>query len=398
MAEFVGGWIPSSPEEKEKHERLFPLTALEWAAPEVVETELYVPTGLVNWYDQIGGTCVGYSGSWCTTVRNSTPDTTKKYRALLLYKKCREIMGEDPNDINGGATMPSCGKALKNFGHVLVIGNTDQGWNIEEGIESYYWGLRWEDARLAISQNKPVHFGIPWHSKFMTPKLIAGEYWIGTEDLWGGMVGGHAIMGYYWSDKRNAIRLRNTWGGDYPDVWLGAKAINTLLSEQGEMMICVDRPNGPVGKLELVEPFTIAPSAPKAGDKIAAHMHVKNTGEGKLTAVALAIEDMVDGVGKAGFGFTSDFDLEPGQEYDHNPTRPDALTAGHWRFRGDYKQYGTYHVLGTVEVDVADEPPPPPPEPTETLTVNPETLTIDGVTYSTEADQPDGVVFRRVST
>ncbi len=393
----IKGWIPSSKEEKERHERLYSIDVLGWEAPEVVERRLTVPssessdgftTNLINFYDQgPTGTCVGYSGSWCTTVRNSTDTLAKKYNAKELYKQCRRIMGVDPNNLNGGATMPSVGKALRDWGHILVTGkSTNKPVSKEEGIESYNWGLSAADARLAISQGKPAHFGVYWYQAFQSPKLINGEYWIGWQTgSWGAALGGHAIAMIEWSDKRNAGRLKNTWGNEYPEVWINATAINRLLNAQGELLICVDRnptPPTPVGKIELVEALTIQPSTPALGDNLVGRFVVKNSGNAVLTLTSIGIRGTKNGIENWDFGLQP-LVINVGQAVELAPRCDRPLEFGSYVFRASYQDATGWHDLGNpVSFEIK---PAPSAQITEDIYLN-----VDGVLYTAK-----GVVFTK---
>lgn len=388
------GWIPTPPELKEQQLRLYNLDnwGLSVPAAGAVENPLYYPThadgqNIVDAYNQIGGTCVGASGAQATTARNSKPGDDKLYDYMALYCQCRKLMGDGACNKNAGATMQSVGRALQEWGGVRIIGGKKQPASTAEGIVSYSFGYDADSIRTALGNGIYIQIGIPVYQAMLSPKLIRNavtgqnEYWIYWQTgSWGSMLGGHAMFSYWWSDQRNAFFLPNTWGFDWCEgkgSWLSRASFTRLrgAAMAAEILICVDRDPGPqsgVGKLELAEPFTIAPWPLKVGDKATAHLKVKNTGDGKLTGVGLAIEDMKNGLGGPGFGFTPDFDLEPGAVYDHNPTSDTPVSAGHWRFRGDYRKDGRYTVLGTVEADVTDEPepPPPPPPPTDHLTVD----------------------------
>jgi hypothetical protein len=407
------GWIPHTDDVKKELFAAYSIDFLGLATPLTVEKSLPFPSrvdgqDVINAYDQVGGTCGGASSAQATTGRHELrqPGAGKLFDYMGIYCHTRQVMGDTgPCNINQGVTMQALGKTLKNWGAPQIIGGKVQPVQIENGVASYSWGYNADAIRTGISNGIYVQIGIAIYQAFQSPKKFINpingkeEYMVYWQDgSWGSFLGGHAMTTWTWSDQLDAFYLWNTWGYGFPKTWMSRKAFTRLLTAAmpAEIMLCVDRPTGPVGKIELAEPFTIVPNPAKTGDKIIAHLAVKNTGDGVAKGVKFAIEDMVDSVGKDGFGFTPEMDLQPGGTYGYSPERPDALTAGHWRFRGDYAQYGVYHVLGTVEMDVEDNPEPPPPPPEEdTLTIS-ETLTIDGVKYTTEVDQPDGVIYRKV--
>lgn len=401
---FYGGLVFPDVEEKTKYTAMYPISNLGWEAPDVVEVKLTVPlketsggitTNLISWYDQgPHGTCVGFSGSWCTTERNSTSEQARKYDALELYKQCRREMGQNPNDLDSGATMVSCGKALKNWGHILVIGNTDQPVSKDEGIESYYWGKSADDARLAISQGRVVHLGINWYSKFMTPKKDAnGRYWLCSDDqkTWGRIVGGHAIMMFWWSDALDAGCLKNTWGGGFPgEVWLSRKSLNILLSEGGEMLLCIDRNPVPTGKLVMVDPFTLSTESsnwpPVIGDKLKAHVHVKNGGTADLSLNYFGIKGgRIDGeVWDAALPLPS---LKVNEEYEVDIVWDNQFIPGNYSFQIVYDDGTGMKPLGTSVTFTVVKPPEPP---LDQLTVDIR-VKRDGVTYGL-----DGIILPKL--
>ena len=385
--EGVFGWIPSEPDEKERHERLFPLSDLGWKAADVVETRLYFPvtevsngvtTNLVTFYNQGNtGTCIGFSGSILTTVRNSTAQLAKKYNGIELYKQCRRIMGANPNDLNGGASMPSVGKALRDWGHMLVLGNANQPVSKDEGIEGYYWGTSAADARLAISQGKPAHFGIYWYQAFQSPKLINGEYWIGWQSpaSWGKIMGGHGIGMIEWSDSRNAGKLKNSWGPNYPEVWISASAINELLKVKGELMVCNDRSPItpiPVGKLELVEDLTIQPAIPQVDDNIIANFVVRNSGNATLSLSSIGIRGLRNNTAVWDFGMQP-LVLDIGQDVELAPKCDKPLKGGSYTFNIGYQDSIGWHNLGTPVSFTVKETPS-----SHVVTA---VVTVDGVDY-----------------
>lgn len=420
MNEFFGdgvGWEPTPWWQKENQLKFYNLDLLGLSAPLTVDSGLPWPKTvdgmtIVNAYEQNGGKCAAFSTMQSCTgyhmLRDGTPSggTGKRFDANTFYCKVRAKMGDPRCNASAGATMPAVGAVFTKDGASQIVNGKPLPYEAMNGAASYLWGRGVDSIRTAVAGGKiyPL-IGITIYQHFLSPKKIGDHWWVCWSDgSWGTALGGHmmVILDCFDSIKinptsRGSFRLPGTWGYGFPDARMSYEAFERLLKAAmgAEIMLFTDRVVGPAGKLELAEPFTVAVSA---DFKATAHMKVKNTGEGNLTGISLAIEDMVDGVGKNGFGFTPDFDLEPGAVYDHNPERPDPLTSGHWRFRGDYKQAGRYNVLGTVEVDVTDVPPPPPPPPAgDTVKFKEETLTDEsGKVYSTKADQPEGVTYRKV--
>jgi hypothetical protein len=228
------GWIPPTDEKLEQNERYLVRSILR--APLTVEKELPYPKEFN--YDQISGSCTGYSASWAQSIYNN-----KKYNGMWIYRRGQDT-DNDPNtkDDNDGGYIWAVFDRLRLEGHAL--------WNTEtpikdEGILSYYWCKTIDDVRAAIDANRVPVFGVYWFSEFQTPRTVNGESWIGTRANWGGVLGGHAIACIAASDKRQAFKLLNTWGSDYPPVWISYKSITRLMGLQGECAVGMDIPAEP---------------------------------------------------------------------------------------------------------------------------------------------------------
>lgn len=228
------GWIPQ-PFFIWARSARYPFALAELTAPEVIEKELPVPDGLEKWYDQ-GATpqCVGYSCSWNQTINAKIHGMDKKFDAPWLFKEC--------GGTKNGAMINWAMDVLRNKGHVEVIAGVDQPVDLQDGIQSYVWAGNYNDVRAAIDDNKPCVFGIPWYEEFMSPRTINGEYWIGSRSKWGGVLGGHAIVCRAASDKRQAVKFKNSWGAGYPEVWLSYANVDKLIKNLGgECAVALDR-------------------------------------------------------------------------------------------------------------------------------------------------------------
>jgi len=224
--------------ENREYEQKYALRSILTATATTVEKQLIYPYSLRWYYDQGGlGACTGFSASIMMSIYNHTP--LQKYDAVWLYRRAQELDNNpytDPSKDTGSYVWAAF-KALQTLGHKK---ESETAPDIKDGIESYYWGTCADDARMAIRINRPVVLGINWYESFFYPKTIKGEYWIGNENNWGAHVGGHAIVCYQASDKRQAVRLNSSWGVTYPAVWLPYKSLDRLMKENGEMCVAVD--------------------------------------------------------------------------------------------------------------------------------------------------------------
>jgi len=206
-----------------------------------VEKTLIVPLGLRSFYDQGDlGACVGFSSSWMMSIYNCNPQ--QKYDAVWLYRQAQLNDGFDetnpPDDT--GTVVSAAFWVLNHLGHKKIEENDP---DINDGIMSYYWGQSSDDIRTAIAIGRPAVIGINWYSGFFEPEKINGEYWIGrNKNKLGSNAGGHAICVTASSDRRQAVKLINTWGKDFPETWLSYSLFDKLMAQDGELCIGIDVP------------------------------------------------------------------------------------------------------------------------------------------------------------
>lgn len=230
MSQF--GWIAPSDEKRLQNDN-YRLRSV-YAAPVTVEKQLVYPD-YVAWYDQGNiGSCTGFSASWATSIYNNP----NKYNGYWLYKQGQKDDGDSgtSNDNDGGYVWAVM-DVLRKRGHALNKTTTPIP---AEGIQSYYWCKTIDEIRAAIDADRVPVFGIYWFSEFSSPRTVNGEFWIGTRSNWGYVQGGHAICCMAASDKRQAVRLLNSWGSSYPPVWISYASIVKLLGMQGECAVGLD--------------------------------------------------------------------------------------------------------------------------------------------------------------
>lgn len=247
------GRLPPTPEKQADNDRYL-FRRLMAPPPLSVEVTFDYPN-LVQHYDQGNiGACTGYSASWLMSIYNDP----EAYNAYWLYKRGQETDNDaGTSDDNDGGYVWAVMDVLRKEGHKEVINGKTQPIDPLNGITSYYWCRSADEIRTAFSLGHPAVFGINWYSKFNTPRTVDGEYWIGTEKNWGSILGGHAICSCACSDRRQAVRLLNSWGPAYPPVWISYKSINRLLNENGECAVAIDiedvepEPPGPEEELPI---------------------------------------------------------------------------------------------------------------------------------------------------
>lgn len=139
----------------------------------------------------------------------------------------------------GTSVRASC-DVLRAVGHRLVKYGTTYPPDLKWGISANRWAQTYDEIRAAIYAGLAVSFGVNWYANFSNPVVYNNEHWIGR-GAFGRILGGHCVCLFRMSDKRQAFRLMNSWGADYPPVWIGYDVVQRLLNEDGEGAVIVDR-------------------------------------------------------------------------------------------------------------------------------------------------------------
>ncbi|MDQ3540361.1 MAG: hypothetical protein M3440_06700 [Chloroflexota bacterium] len=226
-----------------KHLEKFPIRQLLPETVSTVERTLALPYRYRAKMDQgQEGACVGYASSWMMSILNR-----RFYDARWLYKEAQKI-DEWPGESYSGTSVRAGMEVLRSIGHKFLHRHEhEHAPLIEDGIHEYRWATTVDEVRTCLAAGVPVGLGVDWMSNFSTPKKKSdGSYWIGEGDL-GTVQGGHMICCYAGSDRRQAVRLVNSWGKAWPLVWLPYATLQRLLDgirQPGECAIVTDRIGG----------------------------------------------------------------------------------------------------------------------------------------------------------
>jgi C1A family cysteine protease len=230
-----------------------PLKALGRQTIAKVEKVLILPTWH-NKHDQgQEGACVGHGTTMAQCIINEHQVRRQgilnpyiRYNSWWLWDRAKEtdsFPDTNPGDSNG-TTVKAAAEVLKTRGHVLWLVENDPKSVSEEsldfGIAEARWATTVDEVRTAIATNTAVSIGVNWYSKFAEPEYINAEYWIGNGKF-GYQTGGHCVCIYGASDERQAFRIKNSWGPEYPEVWLPYEALDRLIRENGEVLVATDR-------------------------------------------------------------------------------------------------------------------------------------------------------------
>jgi hypothetical protein len=220
------------------HVEKYPLRTIAPLTVDVAERTLNLPTEYVTWYDQgVEGACVGFAASWTMSVMNR-----QRYDARWLYREAQLIDEWADTPPSEGTSVRAAFDILRDKGHRRMWGPVPRPMMLANGIAANRWAVNVDEIRTAIQGGTPVVFGINWYSRFDQPEQLPNkEFWIGRGNDFGYIRGGHAICAYAVSDKRQAVRLVNSWGVNWKRSWLPYNAVTRLLNESGECGLIVDR-------------------------------------------------------------------------------------------------------------------------------------------------------------
>jgi hypothetical protein len=246
------------------HVTKYPLSAIRPVAVAQVEKVLSLPYWHKSHDQGQEGSCVGHGWAMERGITNTRQNilshlpwpTVRRYNPIQIWNHAKEIDGwpdTNPGDDNGtsvhaggdslrtvGAQRVKSMQLTANVPRPVFPGGVPYPVDLIEGIVATRWAVNVDEARDAIANLGPVVIGINWYSNFDTPRPKGNEYWIGEGTL-GTVRGGHCVCLYGASDKRQAFKLKNSWGQSYPEVWLPYATLTRLLSENGEVALTTDR-------------------------------------------------------------------------------------------------------------------------------------------------------------
>lgn len=244
-----------------RHLALFPLTAVLPTTVDVVERLLQVPGWRLSHDQGREGSCVGHAVALERAITNRAQlivetgrRTTVRYDPLDVWNEAKRIDEwgwTNPGD-NNGTSVRAAYEVVRTRGLSFVrsmrlVDGQPRAFGAKpadpvHGVNAYRWAHDVDEVRTAIANGLPVAIGVAWHAGFDSPKYRSGGYWLPTpaEGL-GRVRGGHAVCLTGASDRRQAFRLVNSWGRDYPLAWLPYATLEQLLRRSGEAAVVTDR-------------------------------------------------------------------------------------------------------------------------------------------------------------
>lgn len=231
------------------HVEKYPYRLIAGQSVGVVEDCLPLPYW--HWSHDQGseGSCVGFGTSMMMSIVNELEARksgehpyTHRYAERWLWNRAKQIdewPQTNPGDDNGTSVRAAC-DVLRKTGHIRISRNKRKPVSLEEGIVANRWATTVDEIRTAIGNETPISMGVTWYANFDRPVEKGRDYYIGEGKL-GRVRGGHCLCLYGASDRRQAFKLKNSWGKDYPLVWIPYDTVELLIKDYGEFALITDR-------------------------------------------------------------------------------------------------------------------------------------------------------------
>lgn len=239
-------------------EALYPFEA---PAPAAVERVLALPSWLETHDQGREGSCVGHAVALERAITNTAELRSRgsghgwrRYDPISIWREAKgidEYPSTKPQDEQGTSVRAAYEIArtlgLRRVRKMEVRNGVPSPlglheWDPEEGVTEYRWARTVDAIRAAIAAEIPVAIGVDWLTGFDTP-IVKGnrERWLPGTGSWGRVRGGHSVALVGASDRREAFRLVNSWGHQYPPVWMPYAVMEALLGRSGEAALVTDR-------------------------------------------------------------------------------------------------------------------------------------------------------------
>lgn len=253
-----------------EHVEKYPFSAVQAETVAKVERTLALPSW--HWSHDQGqeGSCVGHGVAFERAISNSTQNRllrlirpARRYNPLHLWNEAKKIdvwPDTNPGDDQGTSVRAAYDVArlsgCQTVTSMRMMGETPVAVNpkpedtslldlmLPHGVQANRWATTVDEVRTAISQGNPVAIGVDWYAGFDSGGLIqqGREWFLRTPMLGlGRLRGGHCVCLYGASDRREAFKVKNSWGRDYPLAWMPYTTLEKLLVDDGEACLQTDR-------------------------------------------------------------------------------------------------------------------------------------------------------------
>ena len=229
---------------------------------ESVEKFLELPSW--HWTHDQGheGSCVGHGAAMERAITNTAqrklagkPRPTVRYNPLWVWDRAKEIdpwPDTNPGD-DEGTSVSAAYDILRDRGATRVysmrLDDSGNPYPVDEsperrsaGVSANRWATTVDEVRTCIASGIPVTIGVDWYTLFDRPVQVGTEWWAAQAgQSLGSIRGGHCVCVYAASDRRQAVKFKNSWGQEYPLAWLDYTTLQRLLDDQGEATLVTDR-------------------------------------------------------------------------------------------------------------------------------------------------------------
>lgn len=230
------------------------------ATPGQVERVLALPWW--HWTHDQGseGACVGHGTAMERAIREGIERRkrgqrpyTVRFNPWWFWDRAKEIdewAETNPGD-SDGTSVRAAYDIVRSLGGVRW---TPTAWNRsyagadaerdntpdrEFAVTANLWATTVDEMRACLLREQPVTIGVNWYSAFDSPARVGSSYYVPDRSL-GSVRGGHCLCVYGASDRRQAFRVKNSWGNSYPLVWFPYGLMQRLLDEDGEATVVSD--------------------------------------------------------------------------------------------------------------------------------------------------------------
>lgn len=244
------------------HVDAFPFGAVAPATVDHVERLLRLPGWRASHNQGREGSCVGHGVVMERAITNRMQAVALGDRATVRYdplqvwndaKRIDEWPSTNPGDDNGTSVRAGYDVA-RTIGlsrvHTMLLGPDlvphpvgAQAPDLSAGVVNVNrWATTADEVRTAIAGGLAVTIGVQWYRSCDVPALEQrGREWFAPAKLTGGVRGGHCVCLAAASDRRQAVRIVNSWGPAYPLTWLPYETLDVLLAQNGEAAVVTDR-------------------------------------------------------------------------------------------------------------------------------------------------------------
>ena len=245
------------PSPSDDHIRKYFITRPEAGTLEVERT-LSLPYW--HWFHDQGseGACVGFGTAMERAIREKHERKLRRQRPATVRfnpwwiwdqaKSVDEWTDTNPGDANG-TSVNAAYRIMRERGAVrsLHVGDYPGAAGVADllpdtqfGVRENRWATTVDEIRACIARNQPVTIGVNWYSNFDHPEKVGRDWFIGRGTNLGHIRGGHCVCIYGASDRRQAFKIKNSWGHSYPLVYLPYTTMFKLLFEDGEATVVTD--------------------------------------------------------------------------------------------------------------------------------------------------------------